>query len=126
VALETTNRNAEMPLRRAGRSNPFDYLTELQRHSEELKPKPSEGMPWNYREKMGDAHRRLITGFMPGGKKHGQAGASTQNGGKRPFVWQRADLKSRGRKSGAPRRRRMSWECFSYLQTVKDPRPRRS
>ena len=30
--------------------NPFDYLTELQRHAEELKQKPSEWMPWNYRE----------------------------------------------------------------------------
>jgi hypothetical protein len=30
--------------------NPFDYLTELQRHSEELKRNPSEWMPWNYRE----------------------------------------------------------------------------
>src|SRR5947209_8172776 len=30
--------------------NPFDYLTELQRHSEELKQKPSDWMPWNYRE----------------------------------------------------------------------------
>jgi Transposase IS66 family len=31
-------------------ANPFDYLTELQRHTEELKQKPSECMPWNYRE----------------------------------------------------------------------------
>jgi hypothetical protein len=31
-------------------ANPFDYLTELQRHSEELKQSPSEWMPWNYRE----------------------------------------------------------------------------
>jgi transposase len=31
-------------------ANPFDYLTELQRHSEELKRCPSEWMPWNYRE----------------------------------------------------------------------------
>ena len=31
-------------------ANPFDYLTELQRHAEELKHKPSEWMPWNYRE----------------------------------------------------------------------------
>ncbi len=31
-------------------ANPFDYLTELQRHSEELKRRPSEWMPWNYRE----------------------------------------------------------------------------
>jgi transposase len=30
--------------------NPFDHLTELQRHAEELKRKPSEWMPWNYRE----------------------------------------------------------------------------
>ncbi len=30
--------------------NPFDYLTELLRHAEALKQKPSEWMPWNYRE----------------------------------------------------------------------------
>lgn len=30
--------------------NPFDYLTELQRHSLELAAKPSEWMPWNYRQ----------------------------------------------------------------------------
>jgi hypothetical protein len=26
------------------------YLTELQRHAEELKGNPAEWMPWNYRE----------------------------------------------------------------------------
>jgi len=31
-------------------ANPFDYLTELQRHAEELKQNPSAWMPWNYRE----------------------------------------------------------------------------
>ncbi len=31
-------------------ANAFDYLTELQRHSEELKRNPSEWMPWNYRD----------------------------------------------------------------------------
>ena len=31
-------------------ANPFDYLTELQRHSEELAQNPSEWMPWNCRE----------------------------------------------------------------------------
>jgi transposase len=31
-------------------TNPFDYLTKLLRHSEELKRSPSEWMPWNYRE----------------------------------------------------------------------------
>ncbi|HUI55459.1 MAG TPA: IS66 family transposase [Bryobacteraceae bacterium] len=30
--------------------NAFDYLTELQRHAGELKQRPSEWMPWNYRE----------------------------------------------------------------------------
>jgi hypothetical protein len=32
------------------KANPFDYLTELQKHSEQLKQKPSEWMLWNYRE----------------------------------------------------------------------------
>jgi transposase len=31
-------------------ANPFDYLTELLRHAEELERSPSEWMPWNYRE----------------------------------------------------------------------------
>jgi transposase len=31
-------------------ANPFDYLTELLRHAEELKRSPSEWMPWNYCE----------------------------------------------------------------------------
>jgi hypothetical protein len=31
-------------------ANPFDYLTELQRHAAELKAHPAEWMPWNYRE----------------------------------------------------------------------------
>jgi hypothetical protein len=31
-------------------ANPFDYLTELQRHAEELKRQPAEWMPWNYRD----------------------------------------------------------------------------
>jgi hypothetical protein len=31
-------------------ANPFDYLTELQRHAGELQRNPSEWMPWNYRE----------------------------------------------------------------------------
>ena len=28
----------------------FDYLVELQRHAAQVKEKPSEWMPWNYRE----------------------------------------------------------------------------
>jgi hypothetical protein len=31
-------------------ANPFDYLTELLRHAEELKQNPSAWMPWNYRD----------------------------------------------------------------------------
>jgi transposase len=30
--------------------NPFDYLTELQRHGDELAASPERWMPWNYRE----------------------------------------------------------------------------
>ena len=30
-------------------ANPFDYLTELQRHAAELKRNPRKWMPWNYR-----------------------------------------------------------------------------
>ena len=31
-------------------ANPFDYLTELQRHAEELAENPAAWMPWNYRQ----------------------------------------------------------------------------
>ena len=31
-------------------ANPFDYLTELQRHAAALAANPAEWMPWNYRE----------------------------------------------------------------------------
>jgi transposase len=31
-------------------ANPFDYLTELQRHAKELASAPQNWMPWNYRE----------------------------------------------------------------------------
>lgn len=30
-------------------ANPFDYLTELQRHAEQLSANPQDWMPWNYR-----------------------------------------------------------------------------
>jgi hypothetical protein len=32
--------------------NPFDYLTELQRHTEEVRQAPAEWMPWNYGERL--------------------------------------------------------------------------
>ena len=31
-------------------ANPFDYLTELDRHAAELSSRPQDWMPWNYRE----------------------------------------------------------------------------
>ena len=33
-------------------ANPFDYLTELQRHASQLAVAPGEWMPWNYRENL--------------------------------------------------------------------------
>lgn len=33
-------------------ANPFDYLTELQRHADQLAAEPQSWMPWNYREKL--------------------------------------------------------------------------
>ena len=38
-------------------ANPFDYLTELQRHADRLAVSPQLWMPWNYRETL----RRLTT-----------------------------------------------------------------
>jgi hypothetical protein len=38
-------------------ANSFDYLTELQRHAEELQRTPSEWMPWNYRETLARLER---------------------------------------------------------------------
>jgi len=32
------------------KANPFDYLTELQRHAEEVEENPAGWLPWNYRE----------------------------------------------------------------------------
>jgi hypothetical protein len=31
-------------------ANPFDYLTELQKHAAELGRNPAAWMPWNYRQ----------------------------------------------------------------------------
>jgi len=39
-------------------SNPFDYLTELQRHATEPAKKPAAWMSWNYRATLGQATDR--------------------------------------------------------------------
>jgi hypothetical protein len=36
-------------------ANSFDYLTELQRHAQELIANPAEWMPWSYRETLARA-----------------------------------------------------------------------
>ena len=36
-------------------ANPFDYLTELQKHAAELEKNPTAWMPWNYGEALGRA-----------------------------------------------------------------------
>jgi hypothetical protein len=34
-------------------ADPFDYLTQLQRHEEQVKAEPARWLPWNYREQLG-------------------------------------------------------------------------
>jgi hypothetical protein len=34
-------------------ANPFDYLTELERHSGKVAANPQDWMPWNYRQTLG-------------------------------------------------------------------------
>ncbi|MGH9438273.1 MAG: hypothetical protein ACRD22_10350 [Terriglobia bacterium] len=33
-------------------ANPFEYLTELEKHAEELAENPAAWMPWNYRQRL--------------------------------------------------------------------------
>jgi transposase len=55
--------------------DPFDYLNELQRHSEELAANPGEWMPWNYKATLG--RLRDAAGAMAG--KSAGAEASHQS-----------------------------------------------
>jgi hypothetical protein len=41
-------------------ANPFDYLTELQRHAEELAKTPADWMPWNYRQTIARIGNRAV------------------------------------------------------------------
>jgi hypothetical protein len=43
-------------------ANPFDYLTELQKHAEELAKKPAAWMPWNYRPTLGPSSATVGAG----------------------------------------------------------------
>jgi transposase len=43
-------------------ANPFDYLTEMQKHAEELAKNPAAWMPWNYGETLGRAEATADSG----------------------------------------------------------------
>src|ERR1039458_6377299 len=43
-------------------ANPFDYLTQLQRHAAKLARNPSPWMPWNYRETLPRSGVRVDSG----------------------------------------------------------------
>jgi len=43
-------------------ANPFDYLTQLQKHSAELAKSPAAWMPWNYGEALGRVPARVDSG----------------------------------------------------------------
>jgi len=43
-------------------ANPFDYLSQLQRHASELAHNPCAWMPWNYQATLAAADARLDSG----------------------------------------------------------------
>jgi len=43
-------------------ANPFDYLTELQKHATELEKNPAAWMPWNYGQTLGRAPAGVDSG----------------------------------------------------------------
>ena len=43
-------------------ANPFDYLNQLQKHTEDLACAPSQWMPWNYRNSMEASGTSLDSG----------------------------------------------------------------
>ena len=43
-------------------ANPFDYLTELQKHVAQLPKNPPAWMPWNYGEALGQAPAGVDSG----------------------------------------------------------------
>jgi hypothetical protein len=43
-------------------ANPFDYLSQLQRHSDELKESPAQWMPWNYRDTLQQVDTHINSG----------------------------------------------------------------
>jgi hypothetical protein len=67
-------------------ANSFDYLTELQRHAEELKQNPSQWMPWNYRDTLARyaTHRQprnMMNPVRPSDAKGGRPSFESNPGG---------------------------------------------
>jgi transposase len=58
-------------------ANPFDYLTQLQRHADELGRNPSQWMPWNYRATL-EASR--VLGGPGAGPREKTSGARLDSG----------------------------------------------
>ena len=50
-------------------ANPFDYLTELQRHAGELAANPQDWMPWNYRRNAATRSRDEMMPQTPSRRK---------------------------------------------------------
>jgi hypothetical protein len=62
-------------------ANPFDYLTEVQRHARELAGNPAGWMPWNYRETLTASELRT-----PAVNSHRSVQCRTQGGGTMPVA----------------------------------------
>lgn len=43
-------------------ANPFDYLTQLQHHADQLQQRPEDWMPWNYLATIDRASPAALTG----------------------------------------------------------------
>lgn len=46
-------------------ANPFDYLTELQRHADQVRSAPSQWMPWNYRATLAELDDQAASDRTP-------------------------------------------------------------
>jgi transposase len=66
-------------------ANSFDYLTELQRHAQEVESKPAEWMPWNYRVLSVRLRKPAINGWRGSAPVSGGSSRASI-----PQGWQRA------------------------------------
>ena len=85
-------------------ANPFDYLTELQRHAPEVAANPASWMPWNYRVLSADVR----------GAKNGHGGG----------VWPVAGDGCRGRKHDGSREARPDAAALRFERRTSEGRER--